>query len=438
MKAKLILFSLITLSTQLYAQKQWTLSDCIDYAIEHNLTVQKKEIARQQQEVELNTAKFSRLPNLSGSTSQSFNFGRGLNNENTYTDRNTQGTSFDLSTDVPLFTGMKIPNNIALNKLNLKASIEELNKAKEDISIEVTSYFLQVLFNNELYKVAQEQVNLSQEQYERIKRLNEVGKAAVSEVYEAKARVAQDELSAVQAGNNKQLALLELSQLLELPSPEGFEISAPEKDPDFVSLNNPEDIFSQAVMIKPGVLAAQYRLAGSEKNIRIAQSAFYPQLSFGAGLNTSYTHLAGVDNNSFGTQMDNNFRKYVGFTLSIPIFNRFETRNRVKNARLQQFNQSLVLEENKKALYKEIQQAYYNAVAAQSKYTSSVSAMEANEAAFKLMREKYDNGKATAVEYNEVKMNLMKATSDKIQAKFDYIFRVKILDFYKGLPLELH
>ena len=400
MKAKLILFSLITLSTQLYAQKQWTLSDCIDYAIEHNLGVQKKEIARQQQEVELNTAKFSRLPNLSGSTSQSFNFGRGLNNENTYTDRNTQGTSFDLSTDVPLFTGMKIPNNIALNKLNLKASIEELNKAKEDISIEVTSYFLQVLFNNELYKVAQEQVNLSQEQYERIKRLNEVGKAAVSEVYEAKARVAQDELSAVQAGNNKQLALLELSQLLELPSPEGFEISAPENDPDFVSLNNPEDIFNQAVMIKPGVLAAQYRLAGSEKNIRIAQSAFYPQLSFGAGLNTSYTHLSGIDNNSFGTQMDNNFRKYVGFTLSIPIFNRFETRNRVKNARLQQFNQSLVLEENKKALYKEIQQAYYNAVAAQSKYASSETAMEANEAAFKLMREKYDNGKATAVEYN--------------------------------------
>lgn len=437
MKTKLIILSFICLYTQVHAQEEWTLRNCIDYAIEHNLEVKKQEVAQKQQEVELNTAKFSRLPNLSGNASQSFNFGRALNETNTYTDRNTKNTSFSLSTDIPLFTGMQIPNTIALNKLNLKAAFEDLNRAKEDLSIQVTSSFLEVLFNEELYKVTIEQVKLSKEQCERIMRLNEVGKAAISEVYEAKARVAQDEMSAVQADNNKQLALLDLSQLLELPTPDGFAITVPEEMPNFPTLTSPEDIFSLAVGEKPGILAAQYRLAGTAKNIRIAQSAYYPKLSLGAGLGTEYYNLKGIENEVFRKQLDHNFSKYVGFTLSVPIFDRLSTRNRVRQARLNQTTQAIALDNSKKVLYKEIQQAYYNAIAAQSKYTSGEAAVEANDAAFTLMREKYDNGKATAVEYNEVKMNLMKATSDRIQAKYDYLFRIKILDFYKGTPLGL-
>lgn len=436
MKTRIIIYLSLLCCTGIKAQKQWTLSDCIDYAIEHNLEIQKQEVTQKQQEIELNTAKFSRLPNLNGNASQSFDFGRALNSQNIYTDRNTKNTSFNVSTDIPLFTGMQIPNTIALNKLNLKASIEDLNKAKEDIGIQVTSSFLQVLFNEELYKVAQEQVRLSKEQYERIKRLNEVGKAAVSEVYEAKSRVAQDELSMTQTYNNWKLALLDLSQLLELPSPEGFEIISPEEQPDFQTLSSPDDLFNIAVLSKPGILATQYRLQGMGKSIRIAQSAYYPKLSFGAGISTAYYNLKGVDNEPFGKQLGNNFSKYVGFTLSVPIFNRLETRNRVRTARLNQTMQSLALEDSKKTLYKEIQQAYYNAVAAQSKYNSCETAMAASDASFRLMKEKYDNGKATAVEYNEIKTNLMKATSDKIQAKYEYIFRKKILDFYKGIPLN--
>lgn len=419
------------------AQEGWTLRRCVEYAIIHNVNIKKQQIVRDQQAVELNTARLSRLPDLNGSASHTFNFGRGLNDQNTYTDRNTQQTSFYLNTNVPLFTGMQIPNNIALNRLNLQAATADLNKAKEDISIQVTSSFLQVLFNEELYRVALGQVTLSKEQLERIERLNELGKVAVSEVYEAKARLAQDELSAVQADNNRQLSLLDLSQLLELSTPEGFSISSPQSEPDFLVPASPEDIFNQAVMIKPGILAEQYRLAGTARNIRIAQSAYYPQLSFGAGLNTSYYKISGWENDIFGRQLNNNFSKYVGVTLSVPLFNRMQTRNRVRTARLQQLTQALQLEESKKSLYKEIQQAYYNAVAARSKYTSSQAAEQANEAAFRLMAEKYDNGKATAVEYNEIKLNWMKAVSDRIQAKYDYIFRIKILDFYKGADLDL-
>ena len=170
----------------------------------------------------INTAKYSRLPNLNGNVGQSFNFGRALQADNTYGDRNTKNTNFSLSTSIPLFTGLRIPNNIALSKLNLKAAIEDLNKAKEDISISVTSAYLQILFNEELAKVAHSQVELSREQLKSKEAYFNNGKASEAEVYEARARVAQDEMSAVQADNNYQLALLELSQLLELPTPDGF------------------------------------------------------------------------------------------------------------------------------------------------------------------------------------------------------------------------
>ena len=425
----------ITFGTQ--AQEAWTLKQCISHAIEHNLSIKQKEAACSLSEVELNTARWSRLPNLSGNVGQSFNFGRALQSDNTYGNRNTLNTNFSLGTSIPLFTGMQIPNNIALSKLNLKAATEDLAKAKEDISLQVASYFLQVLFNEELAKVARNQVKLSQEQLDKKVAFFKNGKASEAEVMEAKSRLAQDELSAVQAENNFQLALLDLSQLLELPSPENFHISMPEIKDFSTDLTLPEEVFAQALMNKPSIKAAQYRLEGAEKSIKIAQSGYYPQLSFGAGIGTSYYRLSGIQNADFGTQWEQNMNKYLQFSLSIPLFNRFQTRNRVKSARIQHQTLSWQLEESKKALYKEIQQAYYNALASESKYKSSLSASESAEASFKLMSEKYANGKASATEYNEMRTAWMRALSDGIQAKYEFIYRSKILDFYKGIPLTL-
>ena len=309
----------------------------------------------------------------------------------------------------------------------------DLEKAKEDISINIASAYLQVLFNQELHQVSLGQVELSKEQYARISRLAELGKASPAEVAEAKARVAQDEMSAVQTDNNFQLALLDLSQLIELETPEGFSLAAPVVKLDLEPLTPPDEVYQTALSTKAAIQAAQYRLEGSKHNIRIAQSAFYPQLSFSGSLGTNY--YSTIDRN-FGDQMRDNFSKYVGFSLSVPLFNRFTTRNRVRTARLQQENYSLQLDNTKKTLYKEIQQAWYTALASESKYTSSSTAANASMESFKLMSEKYDNGKANAVEYNEAKQNLMKAQSDELQAKYEYLFRTKILDFYKGIPIE--
>jgi outer membrane protein len=438
MKKILISLSLMAVyGFHVQAQETWDLQRCISHAIEHNLSIKQKEAARDQSKVELNTAQWSRLPNLNGNVGQSFNFGRALQADNTYGNRNTRNANFSLGTNIPLFTGMQIPNNIALSKLNLKAATEDLAKAKEDISIQVASYFLQVLFNEELMKVARSQVKLSQEQLNKKVAFFKNGKASEAEVLEAKSRLAQDELSVVQAENNYQLALLDLSQLLELPSPDNFRISVPDIQDYSADLTLPEEVYAQALMNKPAIKAAQYRLQGAKKSIRIAQSAYYPQLSFGAGIGTNYYHLSGIENASFGTQWRENMNKYLQVSLNVPIFNRFQTRNRVKSARIQHTALSWQLEESKKALYKEIQQAYYNALAAESKYKSSQSASESAEASFQLMSEKYANGKASATEYNEMRTAWMKTLSDGIQAKYEFVYRSKILDFYKGVPLTL-
>lgn len=235
--------------------------------------------------MEVNTAKWARLPNLNASAAQNWNWGRtqtAIKDENTgdystvYVNTASHGTNMSVSTSIPLFTGLELPHQYALARLNLKAAIADLDKAKEDISINIASSYLQVLFNEELHRVALGQVQLSKEQYERIARLAEVGKASPAEVAEAKARVAQDEMSAVQAYNSYQLALLDLSQLIELETPEGFVLESPATTLDLVPLTPPDEIFQVALGGKAAIQAAQYRLEGSQHSIRIAQSNFYP------------------------------------------------------------------------------------------------------------------------------------------------------------------
>ncbi len=435
MKIQLVIMALL-LHLGAGAQEKWSLRRCIEHALDNNIEIKQQEIALDRQEIEVHTAKFRRLPNLGARAGQAFSYGRVASPlDNTYFDRNTRSSSFELATSLSLFAGMQVTNNIALAKLNLDAATEDMKKAREDVSMQVTSLFLQVLFAEEISKVATTQLGVSEAQYSRMKRLQEVGKASLSMLYEAKSRVAQDRVAAVQAENNRKLALLDLSQALELASPEQFVIVAPDMEPTFELLTPPEDIYNIAVVSKPAVLAAQHRVEGAERNIRIARSALYPQLEFAAGLSTGYYTVANLDSPSFGSQWTNNMNKSFGFTLSVPIFNRMETRDKVKSARLQKQNQSFMLDATKKALFKEIQQAYYSAIAAQATYLSSATAVEAAEESFRLMERKYEEGKATGVEFNEVKTLLLKATSDRLQAKYDYLFRLKILDYYKGLPI---
>jgi outer membrane protein len=420
------------------AQSPWTLRQCADYAVEHNINIKQRENNREQRELQLSTAKNSRLPDLNASASESFSFGRGLTLDNTYTNRSTSSTSFSLGTTVPLFTGFKIPNQIKLNQLNLEAATKDLEKAKNDIRTQVAQAYVQILYDMEIADVAKRQIEIDSQQVARLEAFVNNGKASMAQLSQQQSTLAQAHLTATQAENNLQLAILALTQLLEFPSPEGFSVVRPQVEHIAIlsQLPSPEAIYQEALGLKPEVQAEQLRLTAAERNIDIAKSANYPTLNFSAGLQTNYYKTNGMKADGFASQLKNNFSQYIGLNLSIPIFNRFQTRNSVRSAKIDRENQLLQLENVKKTLYKEIQQVYYNAVAADSKYHSSETAAQSSKDAFTLTQAKYENGKATITEFNEAKNNYLKAESDLVQARYEYLYQNALLDFYRGRDLS--
>lgn len=423
-------------TAQSSAPKAWTLRECTEYAVSHNITVRQQGLQQQQQEIQLSTARNSRLPDLNASASESFSFGRGLTIENTYANRNTTSTAFGLSTSVPLFTGFEIPNTVRLRQLNLEAATQDLEKARNDVRMQVAQAYVQILYDKEIAEVAHRQVRIDSLQVERLKAFVAGGKASAAELSQQQATLGQSLLTATQADNNTRLALLDLSQLLELDTPDGFDIVRPETGAAETVPVSPDVVFAEALTLKPEVQAEQLRLDATERTIRIAQAGYYPTLSLSGGLQSNYYKTSGLAAEGFGKQLKNNFAQYIGINLSIPIFNRFSTRNSVRSAQLERENQQLQLDNVKKRLYKEIQQVYYNAVAAQRKYESSLLARTSSQDAFTLTQAKYENGKATVTEFNESKNQWLKAESDLVQARYEHLYQVTLLDFYRGKPLQ--
>ena len=432
-----LLVSLASIDCQ--AQQQWTLRQCMDYAIEHNISIKQQDNVRRQQELSLSTSRNSRLPDLSASASENYSFGRAQTLDGTYSNRNTNSTSFSIGTSVPLFTGFEIPNQIKLNQLNLEAATQDLEKAKNDIRMQVAQAYVQILYNMEIADVACRQLAIDSAQVKRLEAFVENGKASQAQLSQQQATLAQAQLTATQADNNLQLSVLALTQLLELPSPEGFSIVRPDNTSLLVlhsSLPSPDAVYQEALTIKPEVRAEQLRLSAADKSISIAKAALYPKLYFNAGLQTNYYKTNGMQAESFASQMKNNFAQYLGVSLNVPIFNRFATRNNVRSARIDRENRQLQFDLVRKTLYKDIQQVYYNAVAAGSKYESSKQAQQSSQDAFKLTQAKYENGKASITEFNEAKNNYLKTESDLVQARYEYLYQTALLDFYRGRDLN--
>ena len=406
-----ILFSLLAAGVfTLQAQTPWTLKQCIDYAIEHNIDIKQKILEKENREIELNTAKMSRLPDLSAGMGESFGFGRSTGRDGTMKDNTSSQTYVSVETSIPVFTGFRIPNQVAAKKFDLAASLEELNKAQEDLALSITGYYLQTLFYKELLKISQQQVVLTRQQLEQTVLLVNAGKTAISEQYETEAQLAKDELSLTTLYLDDQRAII-----------------------------NPLDIYAFSVEHRPGIKAAGYYVESSKRNLKIAQSAYYPTLNFGAGYSNNYFYNynlpSGEKNPSLSYQLRNNGSESLRLSLSIPIFNRFSTRNQVKQARLNIQSQQLSLEKAKQNLFKEIQQAYYNAVAAREKFKSAEKAVKASQMAFEFEDTKYQNGRSSALELSNARIRLEKSLAEEAQAKFDFVFRSKILDFYQGKPL---
>jgi outer membrane protein len=451
MKQIKIMLALILLcvGTFLSAQsKPWSLEDCIRYAIEHNITIKQLIVQKNIAEVDLNTAQMSRLPDLSASGGQYWNFGRSQIAAGTYDNVNQSTSSLSVGSSIPIFTGFRISNEIARNKLELEASVQNLEKAKEDLALNVASLFLQVLFNKEILKVNQDQLALSESQIERTRTLTDVGKVPLSQLYDIQAQAANDKLSVIQSQNDLRLSLLNLAQSLELQFNEDFNILVPNLGEivteTLSSVQPPQIVFDNAIKVNPVIKAQELYVKSAEKALSIAKSGYYPTLNFSMGLGTSYYYmynktLLGVPvvNESFSSQLKNKMGEQIVLSLSIPIFNRFSVRNQVRNAQFNIENQQLALENAKKSLYKEIETAYLNATSAQEKYKAAQGAIKSTSEAFNYAKERYETGKSTVFEFNDARTRWTKSQSDEIQAKYNYIFMTKILDFYNGNPIKL-
>ncbi|MDD2437958.1 MAG: TolC family protein [Massilibacteroides sp.] len=426
------------------ALKKWTLEECINHAITHNIDLRQQEQQRALSEVELNTSKNSWLPDLNASIGQNFDFGRSPSKDGTIVDQNSSNSSAYLSLSMPIFDGFKITNDIAAKKLDLLAATETLKKAKEDLSVGVASYFLQVLYTKEMENIAKLQVDFTGRQVARTEELVKAGRVPLSNLYDIKAQLAKDEASLVEAQNNADLALLDLAQSLELERESTqFDVEAPTIedaiDKYISSIVPPTNVYDNAVVVKPQIKAQEYQLESSRKSLKISQAGYFPKLNLNASYSNGYYHYSGenITNIAFKDQLKQNERKTIGFSLSIPIFNRFQVRNSVRSARINILNRELALENSKKVLYKEIQQAYYNATASQEKYIASTKAVDAGKEAFSYAEEKYKTGKSSVYEFNEAKTKYAQSLAEQAQAKYNFIFRAKILDFYNGNPITL-
>ncbi len=432
----------ISIISHTSAQEVWSLEKCIEYAIENNIQIKRQEINNQYNSNQQNQAKSDRLPTLNVQLSNSLNFGRSLTYENTYANTNSTQYNGGLSTRFTIWNGSVLQNTIKQKELDLLAGIQDLQKAKDDITLNIAASYLEILFADELINVANSQIDVTKQQIERTSQLVEAGSLAKGALLEIEAQLAGEQLQLVNNQNQLQLSYLSLYQLLDLPIEKHFQIEKPElpQIKSHSTMSNSMDVFKNSVNNRPEIKAARLRVESAKKQLSVAKGSQYPSLVFSANyynlFNNKYSDRFGNEI-SFSDQLRNNERYGLGLTLQIPIFNKFQVKNAISNARLQIIDNELQLQTTSNLLRKDIELAYTNALAALKRYFSSEKAVKSMEEAFRYIEEKYSVGMVNSVEYNQSKNNLTKAQSDLLQAKYEYIFRTKILDFYNGVPIEL-
>lgn len=412
-----------------------TLQQCIEYAVTHNLNIQQQQLNEENKKIQLETTRYSRLPDLSASLSEGFGFGRSTGRDGSTVDNTSASTSFNLSTSMPIFDGFRISNQIKSDKFSLQAASAQLEKARQDISIQVAGYYLNALYYKGVVAIQRQQLELDKKTLQKAKDLFESGKKPESEVAAAQAQVDVALHQLTEAEGNETMARLDLMQALNLTDDvQSFSITDIDTTQLSKDITPAAQVFEQAVLLHPSIMAAKYNLESSKYALKVAKSANLPSLSLRASYSNSYYHQFDFDNMSFGKQLDLNGSEYVGLSLNIPIFNRFATRNSIRQARLQIQNQELQLSDSQLQLQKQIEQAYWNAIKARANYNSAESAARSTQLSFDYESERYAAGKSTAIDLQNTQTKLEKALSDQLQAKYEYLMRVKILEFYNGIP----
>lgn len=458
--------------TGLRAQEQWPLETCIQYALENNLQVKQSELNVQLSKANLTQSKGQFLPSVNASATHFYNFGRAIDPfTNQFAEDWVRSNNMNVRADWTLFNGMRNINGYKQSQYDMLANEYALESMEYDISLSITQAYLQILFNEENLRVTLSQLEQTRQQVDRTQKLVDAGGAPRGDLLDIQAQFANEELNRIDQENQLNLSYLSLKQLLQLPGNADLAVYRP-SNLDTTSLRLPQSpagIIESAYTNYPSIKSAEYSVLSAERGVAVAKSGVSPSLSLTGSIGTGYSgnnkilsdfeqgpdrpigFVEGTNQTvfeptfsptssevtSFGDQVEDNFNRSIGFTLQVPIFNQFSTHTSISRAKIQREIANTQLEQEKQTVRQNIEQSYADALAAFKRYQSTQKSLESLQLAFDYAEKRFDVGVINAVDYNAAKNNLTRAQADLIRAKYEYIFRLKILDFYQGNPIKL-
>lgn len=449
-----ILISLFVFQTDGSGQeaKIWTLLDCVSYAYENNIMIKQQGLNTNFNENTLKQSRINQAPNVNASVSHSYTQGRSLNEATyLYTTQDQNASSFNINSSVTLFSGLQQRNTIKQNEYTLLAGLQDVEKLKNDISVNIALSYLQILLNKELLEITNSQIEVTYQQIIRTEKLVEAGSLPEGNLLEINAQAAREEMQVISGQNQLDISYLTLTQILDLDSAGGFDIEVP----DLSSIINEDYIISpvdvvyrDALNIMPEIKGAEFRLKSSEQELKIAKGARSPSFSLNGSWGTVYSDARsrlvfdpGTGNISqefypFWDQLNDSRNWGINLGMYIPVFNGWMINTGISNARLNIVNFQYELKNTRNLLYKEIQQAHADASAALKKFRASETAVASMKEAFRYTEHKFNVGLLNSVDYSTSKNQLTQAQSELLQAKYEYVFYINVLEFYRGKPIE--
>lgn len=465
----------LVMCSNAYGQDYWSLQKCIDYALENNLQIKQSELEVETAEINLFGSKATSLPNLNANVGANTSTGRSIDPfTNTIIDRGINSQNAGLNASIPVFNGFEIRNSIKRDEMGTLAATFDLQSVKNDVTLNVVTFYTNILFNKELLETANYRLETTQAQEDRVNKQVEIGALALTDLLQIRQQLANDELEVIRAENNLDLSKLQLQQALQIPATQNFDIESPIlPEPDAAALmESSTQVYDYALKNQPVIKAAEARKESARYGIGVAKSGYYPSISISGGLSTAYSSAAparfpvlGSENitlprevgvvegtgqrviqqvsvpsesreNTYLNQLDFNQRRFLALSLNIPIFNKFQVRNNVQRAMITEKRSTYQLMTTQNQLQQTIEQAYLDVRTAAKSYDALDNSFKASELAFQNAEQRLQLGASNAVEYTQIKNDFERVKSDRIRAKYDYIFKLKVLDFYQGKPLN--
>lgn len=426
---------------QANAQKVWTLEECIEHALSHNIQVKQQQLQVATGEATLKQDKLNLLPSLNGFASHGYNWGKTIDlYTNEFATKRTQSNDFSLGSSLTLFDGFQKLNKMRQSQLDLEATHYDVDKFMDDISLSIATAYLQILFYKENLHIADNQLEATNLQVGRLTKLVKAGATAEGDLYNLKAQQAAEQTAVTDAHNNLSIAYLTLSQMLDLPSAEGFEIESPdlEMGSQTVLTANPQQVYEYALEHQPDIKSSEIKLRSAEYILKQAQGGVYPTLTLQSSIGTGYSEIASqAQHTTFTEQLGDNVNKSLSLRMTVPIFNGYATSTATAKSKINLENSRYNLETTRLNLRKTIQQAHADATAAFEKFNSSKVSVDASKESFRYAEQRFLNGMMNAVDYNNAKTTLEKSESEMLQAKYNFIFKSTVLDFFMGKPINL-